>query len=131
MARAATSRRTSIREKFSRLNQLASNAVTSRCSKKTAGNRKKRNMEYWSTIPLVMMMTFHLWNERLIFTSEEVPAPEEVFGSTAELYSVNFSLSPLLWNNGIAVTFCALVEIVIRFFDTYPPVPICLSVIEV
>ena len=131
MARAATSRRTSIKEKFSRLNQLASNAVTSRCSKKTAGNRKKRNMEYWSTIPLVMMMTFHLWNERLIFTSEEVPASEEVFGSTAELYSDNFSLSPLLWNNGIAVTFCALVEIVIRFFNTYLPVPICFSMIEV
>ena len=34
-------------------------------------------MEYWSTIPLVMMMTFHLWNERLIFTSEEVPASEK------------------------------------------------------
>ena len=41
------------------------------------------------------MMTFHLWNERLIFTSEEVPALEEVFASTAELCSVNFSLSPL------------------------------------
>ena len=88
-------------------------------------------MEYWSTIPLVMMMTFHLWNERLIFTSEEVPASDEVFGSTAELYSVNFSLSPLLWNNGIAVTFCALVEIVIRFFNTYLPVPICFSMTEV
>ena len=88
-------------------------------------------MEYWSTIPLVMMMTFHLWNERLIFTSEEVPASEEVFGSTAEFYSVNFSLSPLLWNNGIAVTFCALVEIVIRFFNTYLPVPICFSMTEV
>ena len=84
-------------------------------------------MEYWITIPPVMM----IWNERLIFTSEEVPASEEVFGSTAELYSVNFSLSPLLWNNGIAVTFCALVEIAIRFFDTYLPVPISLSVIEV
>ena len=131
MARAGTSSRTSIKEKFSRSNQLASNAVTSRSSKKTAGNRKKRNMEYWSTIPLVMMMTFHLWNERLIFTSEEVPASEEVFGSTAELYSVNFSLSPLLWNNGIAVTFCALVEIVIRFFNTYLPIPICFSMIEV
>ena len=131
MVRAGTSSRTSIKEKFSRSNQLASNAVTSRSSKKTAGNRKKRNMEYWSTIPLVMMMTFHLWNERLIFTSEEVPASEEVFGSTAELYSVNFSLSPLLWNNGIAVTFCALVEIVIRFFNTYLPVPICFSMTEV
>ena len=59
-------------------------------------------MEYWSTIPRVMMI-FHLWNKRLIFTSEEIPASEEVFASTAELYSVNFSLSPLLWNYGIAV----------------------------
>ena len=47
-------------------------------------------MEYWSTIPRVMMTTFHLWNERLIFTLEEVPALEEVFTSTAELCLVNF-----------------------------------------
>ena len=66
------------------------------------------------------MMTFHLWNERLIFTSEEVSTSKEVFASTAELCSVNFSLSPLLWIYGISVTliFYALVEIVIRFFDT-------------
>ena len=128
MARGGTSRRTSSREKFSRSNQLASNAVTSRSSKKTAGKQDEEEYEYIRiTIPPVMM----IWNERLIFTSEEVPASEEVFGSTAELYSVNFSLAPLLWNNGIAVTFCTLVEIVIRFFDTYLPVPICLSVIEV
>ena len=77
-------------------------------------------MEYWNTIPRVMMMTFHLWNERLIFTSEEVSTSKEVFASTAELCSVNFSLSPLLWIYGISVTliFYALVEIVIRFFDT-------------
>ena len=54
------------------------------------------------------MMTFYLSNERLIFTSQGVPASEEVFASTAELCSVNFSLSPLLWNYGIAVTFCVL-----------------------
>ena len=102
--------------------------MTSRSSKKTAGKQDEEEYEYIRiTIPPVMM----IWNERLIFTSEEVPASEEVFGSTAELYSVNFSLAPLLWNNGIAVTFCTLVEIVIRFFDTYLPVPICLSVIEV
>ena len=58
-----------------------------RSSKKTAGNKTKREMEYWSTNPQVMMMTFHLWNERLIFTSEEVPTSEEVFASTAELLS--------------------------------------------
>ena len=83
-------------------NRSASNALTSRrSSKKTAGNKTKMKMEYWSTIPRVMM-TFHLWNERLIFTLEEVPASEELFASTAELCSVNFSLSSLLWNNGIA-----------------------------
>ena len=65
-------------------------------------------MEYLSTIPRVMMVTFHLWKEGLIFTSEEVPASEEVFVSTAELCSVNSSLSPLLWNYEIAVTFCVL-----------------------
>ena len=54
------------------------------------------------------MATFHLWKERLIFTSEEVPAAEEVFASRAELCSVNSSLSPLLWNYGTAVIFCVL-----------------------
>ena len=86
----------------------ASNALTSRSSKKTVGNKTKRKMEYLTTIPRVMMVTFHLWNERLIFTSEEVPASEEVFASTAELCSFNFSLFPLLWNHGIAVTFYVL-----------------------
>ena len=38
------------------------------------------------------------------FISEGVPASEEVFASTAELCSVNFSLSPLLWNYEITVT---------------------------
>ena len=65
-------------------------ALTSRSSKKTAGNKAKRKMEYWSTIPRVMMMKFHLWNERLIFTSGEVSTSKEVFASTAELCSVNF-----------------------------------------
>ena len=95
MARAGTSRRTSIREKFSRSNWSVSNCSGSRSSKKTAGNKTKREMEYWSTIHRVIMLTFHLWNERLIFTSEEVPASEEAFASTVELCSVNFSLSPL------------------------------------
>ena len=108
MARAGTSRRTSIREKFSRSNRSASNTLTSRSSKKTAGNKTKRKKECGSTIPRVIMMTFHLWSERLIFTSEEVPTSKEAFASTAELFSVNFSLSPLLWNYGIAVTFCVL-----------------------
>ena len=49
MARAGTSRRTSIREKFSQSNRSASNALTSRSRKKTAGNKTKRKMEYWST----------------------------------------------------------------------------------
>ena len=104
MARAGTSRHTSIGEKFSRSNRSASNALTSRSSKKTAGNKTKRKMEYWSTIPRVMTMTLHLRNERLIFTSEGVLASEEVFASTAELCSVNFPLSTLLWNYEITVT---------------------------
>ena len=40
-----------------------------------------------STIPRVMMVTFHVWNEKLIFTSEEVSAEEEVFASTTKLCS--------------------------------------------
>ena len=94
MARAGTSRRTPIREKFSRSNWSASNARARGAARKRRETRQ-REMEYWSTIHRVIMMTFHLWNERLIFTSEEVPASEEAFASTAELCSVNFSLSPL------------------------------------
>ena len=89
-------------------------------------------MEYLSTIPRVMMVKFHLWKERLIFNSEEVPASEEVFVSTAELCSVNSSLSPLLWTIRLPspFVFYALVDIVIRFFDTDLSVLIRLSVIE-
>ena len=108
MARAGTSRRTFIREKFSRSNMSALIALTSRSSKKTARNKTKRKREDWSMIPRVMMMTFHLWSESLILTSEDVPASEEVFASTAEFCSVNFSLSSLLWNCRIEVTFCVL-----------------------
>ena len=53
-------------------------------------------MEYLSTIPRVMMATFYLWNERLIFTSEKVPAAEEVFASTAELCSISLVME--LWD---------------------------------
>ena len=74
----------------------------------TRKQQETRQRWRWSTIPRVMMVTFHLSNERLIFTSEEVPAWEEVFASTAELCSVDFSLSSLLWNHEIAVTFCVL-----------------------
>ena len=98
-------RLSSIQEEIGLLSDTSrrtSGGRTSRSSKKTAGNKTKRKMEYWSTIPRVMMMTFHLWSERLIFTPEEVPASEELFASTAELCSVNFSLSSLLWNYGIA-----------------------------
>ena len=95
-------------------------ALTSRSSKKTAGNKAKRKMEYWSTIPRVMMMTFHLWNERLIFTSEEVSTSKEVFASIAELCSVNFFYLLCYGYMGLPwpFVFYALVEIVIRFFDT-------------
>ena len=49
--RAGTSRRTFIRVKFSRSNRSVSNALTSRNSKRTAGNKTKRKRKYWSTIP--------------------------------------------------------------------------------
>ena len=49
------------------------------------------------------------------FTSEEVPASEEVFAWRAELCSVNLFLSPLLWNYKIAVTFCVLSTVCIWF----------------
>ena len=42
------------------------------------------------------------------FYLERGSPSEEVFAATAELCSIKFSLSPLLWNHGIAVTFCVL-----------------------
>ena len=70
------------------------------------------------------METFHRWNERLTLSSGEVPASEEEVASTAELCSVHFSLLTLLWNNGIAVTFCllclfTLLFVSIVFTDTF------------
>ena len=76
--------------------------------REAAGNKTKRKMEYRKTIPRVMMMTFHLWNERLIFTWEEVLASDGVFAPTAELCIVNFFYLLFLWNYRIAVTFCVL-----------------------
>ena len=70
------------------------------------------------------METFHLWNERLILSLEKVPALEEVFALTEELCSVNFSLFTLLWDNGIALTFCLLCTCWHCYsFLWYQPVP--------
>ena len=95
-------RRTSIRDWFSQANRSASNALNWGAARKQRETRRRRRWNIW----LVIMAIFHLWNERLIFTSEDVPAAEEIFASAAELYSVNSSLSSFLWNYGIAVTFC-------------------------
>ena len=78
------------------------------------------------------MVAFHLWNERPVFTSEEVPSSEEVFASIAELCLVDFSLSPCYESMGLpsSFVFYALVDIVIRFFDTDLSELIRLSVIE-
>ena len=64
---------------FRRANRLASSVLTLRSSKKTARNKTKRKMAHQSAIPWVMMLTFHLWNERLIPSSKEVLALEEIF----------------------------------------------------
>ena len=58
---------------------------------------------------------------------------EEVFVSTAELYSVEFSLFPLLWKQQDCrhLFFNALGDIVIRFFDTDLSLLIFFCVIEV
>ena len=93
---------------FRRVNRLASSVLTLRSSKKTARNKTKRKMAHQSAIPWVMMLTFHLWNERLIPSSEEVPASEEVFASITELCLSDFFIFPLLWHNRTAVTFSVL-----------------------
>ena len=130
MARARTSRRTSIREKFSRSNPVSFEQSDFEEQEENSGKQNEEGggiLEYDSPgdddIPSLERETD--------FTSEEVLASGEVFAVTAELCSVIISLFPLVWNHGIAVTFVfyALVEIVIRFFDT--DLPVRLSVIEV
>ena len=131
MARARTSRRTTIREKFSRSNPVSFEQSDFEEQEENSGKQNEEEggvLEYDSPgdddIPSLERETD--------FTSEEVLASGEVFAVTAELCSVIISLSPpLVWNHGIAVTFVfyALVEIVIRFFDT--DLPVRLSVIEV
>ena len=49
---------------------------------------KNRISHFRKSRPHAMMVTFHLRKVRLIFSSEEFPASEEVFASTAELGSV-------------------------------------------
>ena len=131
MARARTSRRTTIREKFSRSNPVSFEQSDFEEQEENSGKQNEEEggvLEYDSPgdddIPSLERETD--------FTSEEVLASGEVFAVTAELCSVIISLSPpLVWNHGIAVTFVfyALVEIVIRFFDT--DLPVRMSVIEV
>ena len=130
MARARTSRRTSIGEKFNRSNPVSFEQSDFEEQEENSGKQNEEEgeiLEYDSPgdddIPSLERETD--------FTSEEVLASGEVFAVTAELCSAIISLSLLVWNHGIAVTFVfyALVEIVIRFFDT--DLPVRLSVIEV
>ena len=130
MARARTSRRTTTREKFSQSNPVSFEQSDFEEQEENSGKQNEQEggiLEYDSPgdddIPSLEQETD--------FTSEEVLASGEVFAVTAELCSVIISLFPLVLNHGIAVTFVfyALVEIVIRFFDT--DLPVRLSVIEV
>ena len=130
MARARTSRRTTTREKFSQSNPVSFEQSDFEEQEENSGKQNEEEggiLEYDSPgdddIPSLERETD--------FTSEEVLASGEVFAVTAELCSVIISLFPLVLNHGIAVTFVfyALVEIVIRFFDT--DLPKRLSVIEV
>ena len=100
------SRRTSIREKFSHVNRSASNCLTSRSSKKKKKTDEEENeiLEYdsqavmknrishfWTTRPDVMMVTLSLERDTHHLRGRFFPALEEVFASTAKLFSVDFS----------------------------------------
>ena len=76
---------------------------------------KNRISHFRKSRPHMMMVTFHLRNVRLIFFSEEFPASEEVFASTAELGSVNCSILALLWSYVIASTFCSFMHSIPSF----------------
>ena len=77
-----------------------------------------RMSDFQMTRPHVMMMTYHLWNKRHLFTMEDFPQ----FGrSVCLLCSVNFPLFSFLWNQWDCrqiLLLCALVDFVICFFDT-------------
>ena len=80
-----------------------------------------------------MTLTFHLWNERLIPSSEEVPASEEVLASITELCSGDFLYFPCYDIIGLPspLVCYAVVEIAMRFFGIYLYLLRCWCVIEV
>ena len=70
----------------------------------------------------------------LFYPQKIFHASEEVFASTEELCSVDFSLFPLLWKQQDCLhlfLFYALADIVICFFETDLSLLICLSMIKV
>ena len=111
---------TSIREKFSRVDRSASNALTTRSSKKTAGNKMKRKpkvvIKNWishfqTTRPHVMMM--------LIFSSEDFPLRKKYSPQQKKCVLLIFIYFPgcgTLDFDHLLLSY-ALVNIVIRFFN--------------
>ena len=79
------------------------------------------------------MLTFHLWNERLIPSSKEVLALEEIFALITDRKFFIFLYFPCYGTIGLPspLVFYAVVEIVMRFSDTDLSLLICLCVIEV
>lgn len=75
---------------------------------------RNRMSDFQMTRPHVMMMTYHLWNKRLLFIMEDFPQ----FGI---LCSVNFPLFSFLlnqWDFRQILLLYALVDFVICYFDT-------------
>ena len=89
-------------------------------------------MEYLTTIPRVMMVTFHLWNKGLIFTSEEVPLRKKYSLQQQNCVHLIFLYFRCYGTMGLPSPFAfyALVEIVIRFFDNNLSVLIRLFVVK-
>ena len=120
---------TSVREKFSRVKQSASNALKSRGSKKTGATWRRgrwdirvRFPKQWWRIGSVISgsrdRTWWWWHSILgtwgwFFPRKSFPLRKNP--STAELGSVNCSILALLWSYVIASTFCSFMHSIPSF----------------
>ena len=128
------SRRTSIRQKFSRVNRSASKSLTLRSSKKKQKNRRRRKWDIRVQFPRSDEESDEsfpdnetacddgpsIFGTRDSFSPRKIfPTWEEVFASTAELCSIDFFLYfPFYGSNVIAVTFFCFMHLFVSLILT-------------
>ena len=146
---ASGGRRTSIRQKFSRVNRSASKSLTLRSSKKNKKTDEEENeiLEYNSlpvmknrmnhfrtTRPHVMMVSLSLERETHSLRERFFPLAMKYSLQQQNCVQLIFSLFPFLWKQCDCrhlFLFYAPINIVIRFFDTDLSLLLCFSETEV